>query len=204
MHILNNCITNLLGVVLPRFIPESVFKKANVRLQTMKFPRPVSSSVRYILPIKYKKKPRVKSIDWVRVVHLDILPIILLDLVPYTVYGFVCVMCHVWKLLLVDEVTDEIVHEIEGYLWTAMSIYDAYVPEDIKGGWQFHLLLHLPILLLFNGPLIDNWNFFLERAMGIFKTWAKNRVRPVESIANSQNLLHAINSLKVRFRTSTY
>ncbi len=162
---------------------------------------PVSGTVRYFLPIKRKNAPKLKTIDWIRVIHLDILPIILLDLVPYNVYEFVCILCNVWKLLLTDVVTDDMVQEIELHLWRALSIYDAYVPQDLKGGWQFHFLLHLPILLLLNGPLIDNWNFALEKAMGIR---AKNRVNPIESIANSQNLLHAINALKVILPFSQY
>jgi hypothetical protein len=35
-----------------------------------------------------------------------------------------------------------------------------------RGGWEWHKLLHLPMMLLANGPLSGNWNMPSESLFG--------------------------------------
>ncbi|PON97308.1 hypothetical protein TorRG33x02_067750, partial [Trema orientale] len=48
-----------------------------------------------------------------------------------------------------------------------------------------HLILHLPEEAILGGPVHFRWMYSIERAMGVYKQYVRNRARPEGSIAEA-------------------
>jgi hypothetical protein len=208
MHIGGNLLKKLVNSVLPAILPniprvktvEACFQAAQKRLDTIRLPPPVTENVKNCLPNNKRKAnlPTLKTIDWIRFFQLEIVLFALVDIVPYPVFGFLKLLCGCIRGLVSSSFNEDSIISLERKLWFMLSVYEAFIPPHHRGGWQWHLLIHLPLLIRLNGPLVDNWNFAAEAMLGVIKRWSKSMKKPIESIANTQAVFSAVTLIKVR------
>lgn len=212
MHIMYNCVTSIFfklltgdkvkgGQTAKCTLSNGELAKVQARFNSLRLPSPYTESMKHLLRgVKEGRRGlgKAKTIDYVKVVQLRLLPYALVDIVSPTVFGCIAKLCRALRLFLAHEITEDSIRKAEVFLWEALKRFEALVPDSQRRGWQWHFLLHLPNYLRSEGPLVDGWNFRLESYLATFRAWVKSMRFPIQSLANAQNVRIAVASLKVR------
>lgn len=211
MHLMYNIAVALFLVILPGMklhdnayapcaLSPTQMTLVQKRFRSISLPSPYTDSMKNLMKGAREGTtlPKTKTIDFVKCIQFDLLPFALLDIVSPAVFCCVNSICKFLRILLSFEVGEVTIRVFERYLWTGLQRLEVYVPATQRGGWQWHLLLHLANLMRSDGPLVDAWNFSLESLLGVIKTWVKNRQFPIQAIAKVQNVRLALRTMKVR------
>ena len=152
-------------------------------VKTIKFPDGYAANISKSVSVKDGKLGSLKSHDC-HVLLQRILPIGIRKFLPRDIYTALVELSCFFQQICAKSIKKDVLHKLEEQIVLILCKLERIFPPaffDI----MVHVAVHLPREARLAGPVGFRWMYPIERALGTYKSYVKNKARPEGSIAEA-------------------